>query len=147
MPDRFDLTYQGDDNADHRPVMIHRALLGSMERFIGILIEHHAGRFPTWLAPVQAAILPVADRHNSYAAGVAARLAAAGVRCQVDDRSESVGKKIHDAEVAKHPYMLIVGDREQADDAVSVRSHADGDLGPASIDDFAARVKREVSGE
>src|SRR3954449_5493293 len=94
MPERFELTYQGEDNAEHRPVMIHRALLGSMERFIGILIEHHAGRFPTWLAPVQAAILPVADRHNGYAAEVAARLGAAGGRCRVDDRPESVGQKI-----------------------------------------------------
>jgi threonyl-tRNA synthetase len=145
MPERFDLTYQGEDNADHRPVMIHRALLGSMERFVGILVEHHAGRFPTWLAPVQVAVLPVADRHNAYAAEVAGVLAAAGVRCRVDDRSESVGKKIHDAEVAKLPYMLVVGDREQSDQAVSVRSHAEGDLGTEAIDDFAARVDREVS--
>src|SRR3954447_10470750 len=145
MPERFELTYQGEDNAEHRPVMIHRALLGSMERFIGILIEHHAGRFPTWLAPVQAAILPVADRHNGYAAEVAARLGAAGVRCRVDDRSESVGKKIHDAEVAKHPYMLVVGDREESDGAVAVRSHGEGDIGTESIGGFAARIDREVS--
>ena len=145
MPERFDLSYQGDDNADHRPVMIHRALLGSLERFVGILIEHHAGRFPTWLAPVQAAILPVADRHNDYALHVAARLAEAGVRCRVDDRSESVGKKIHDAEVAKHPYMLVVGDREQSADAVSVRSHDEGDLGTESVEELAARIEREVS--
>jgi threonyl-tRNA synthetase len=147
MPERFDLTYQGDDNADHRPVMIHRALLGSLERFVGILVEHYAGRFPTWLAPVQAAILPVADRHNDYAADIDARLKAAGVRCRVDDRSESVGKKIHDAEVAKHPYMLVVGDREQSDGAVSVRSHADGDLGTESVEEFAARIDREVSAQ
>src|SRR3954466_9998987 len=145
MPDRFDLGYQGEDNADHRPVMIHRALLGSMERFIGILIEHYAGRFPVWLAPVQVTILPVADRHNGYAAEVAARLGAAGVRCRVDDRSESVGKKIHDAEVAKHPYMLVVGDREESDGAVAVRSHGEGDIGTESIGGFAARIDREVS--
>ncbi len=145
MPERFDLAYQGEDNAEHRPVMIHRALLGSMERFIGILIEHYAGRFPTWLAPVQAAILPVADRHNAFAADVAARLKATGVRCRIDERSESVGKKIHDAEVAKHPYMLVVGDREEADGAVAVRSHADGDLGTEPVEAFAARVDREVS--
>jgi len=145
MPERFDLTYQGDDNADHRPVMIHRALLGAMERFAGILIEHHAGRFPTWLAPVQAAVLPVADRHSGYATDVAERLREGGVRCRVDDRSESVGKKIHDAEVAKLPYMLVVGDREQADDAVSVRSHVEGDLGAESVENFAARVQREAS--
>ncbi len=146
MPERFDLVYQGEDNADHRPVMIHRALLGSMERFIGILIEHHAGRFPTWLAPVQATILPVADRHNGYAAQVASRLRDAGVRCTVDERSESVGKKIHDAEVGKYPYMLVVGDREESEGAVSVRSHAEGDVGAESIDAFAARIEREVSG-
>ncbi len=115
-----------------------------MERFVGILIEHYAGRFPIWLAPVQAAVLPVADRHNDYAAEVAARLRGSGVRCRVDERSESVGKKIHDAEVAKHPYMLVVGDREQADGAVSVRSHAEGDLGTESVEDFAARIRREV---
>jgi threonyl-tRNA synthetase len=145
MPERFDLTYQGDDNTDHRPVMIHRALLGALERFVGILIEHHAGRFPTWLAPVQAAILPVADRHNGYAADVAERLKEGGVRCRVDDRSESVGKKIHDAEVAKLPYMLVAGDRERADGAVSVRSHAEGDLGTESVEDFVARIRREAS--
>src|SRR5205823_2627906 len=111
MPERFDLAYTGADNAEHRPVMIHRALLGSMERFAGILIEHYGGRFPVWLAPVQTVILPVADRHNDYAAEVAARLREAGVRCETDDRSESVAKKIHDAEVAKHPYMMVVGDR------------------------------------
>jgi threonyl-tRNA synthetase len=146
MPERFDLVYQGEDNADHRPVMIHRALLGSMERFIGILIEHHAGRFPTWLAPVQATILPVADRHNGYAAQVASRLRDAGVRCTVDERSESVGKKIHDAEVGKYPYMLVVGDREESEGAISVRSHAEGDGGAEPIDAFAARIEREVSG-
>jgi len=145
MPDRFDLTYQGEDNAEHRPVMIHRALLGSLERFVGILIEHYAGRFPTWLAPVQAAILPVADRHNSYAAEVAGRLREGDVRCRVDDRSESVGKKIRDAEVSKAPYMLVVGDREESDGAVSVRSHTEGDLGVEPVADFAARVNREVS--
>jgi len=145
MPDRFDLTYQGEDNAEHRPVMIHRALLGSLERFVGILIEHYAGRFPTWLAPVQAAILPVADRHNSYAAEVAGRLREGDVRCRVDDRSESVGKKIRDAEVSKAPYMLVVGDREESDGAVSVRSHTEGDLGAEPVADFAARVNREVS--
>jgi threonyl-tRNA synthetase len=129
MPERFELTYTGADNSPHRPVMIHRALLGSMERFAGILIEHHAGRFPLWLAPLQAAILPVADRHNEYAGQVAARLREAGIRSRVDARSESVGKKIRDSELAKAPYMLVVGDREQSGDAASVRSHAQGDLG------------------
>jgi threonyl-tRNA synthetase len=140
FPERFDLTYQGADNAEHRPVMIHRALLGSMERFVGILIEHHAGRFPVWLAPVQAVVLPVADRHVDYAAELAAQLGAAEVRCGVDARSESVGKKIHDAEVGKYPYMLVVGDREREAGTASVRSHEEGDLGQMSAGDFAALV-------
>jgi threonyl-tRNA synthetase len=144
MPERFELSYQGADNAEHRPVMIHRALLGSMERFAGILIEHYGGRFPVWLAPVQAGILPVADRHVEYAREVAARLGESGVRTSVDERSESVGKKIRDAEVAKHPYMLVVGDREAEVGAVSVRSHADGDLGQMSIAELAARVEGET---
>ena len=146
MPERFDLTYQGADNAEHRPVMIHRALLGSMERFAGILIEHHAGRFPVWLAPVQATILPVADRHLGYAREVAAKLREAALRVRIDERSESVGKKIHDAEVAKLPYMLVVGDRELEAGQVSVRSHDEGDLGTMSPDEFAALVERAVSG-
>jgi threonyl-tRNA synthetase len=146
MPERFDLSYQGADNEEHRPVMIHRALLGSMERFVGILTEHHGGRFPVWLAPVQAAILPVADRHAELAAEVAAKLGERGVRCRVDERSESVGKKIHDAEVGKYPYMLVIGDREQERDEVSVRSHAEGDLGAMSVNEFIARVESEASG-
>src|SRR5215211_498840 len=145
MPERFELSYQGADNEEHRPVMIHRALLGSMERFAGILIEHHGGRFPVWLAPVQAAILPVADRHNEYAAEVARRLAEAGIRERVDARSQSVGKKIHDAEVARVPYMLVVGDREAEAGAVSVRSHADQAVGGESVADFVARIERETS--
>jgi threonyl-tRNA synthetase len=145
MPERFELSYRGEDNAEHPPVMIHRALLGSMERFAGILIEHHGGRFPTWLAPVQAIVLPVADRHNAYAGDVAERLRDAGVRCRVDERSESVGKKIRDAEVGKYPYMLVVGDREQEAGQVSVRSHDEGDLGAMSGEDFQARVEREIS--
>ncbi len=140
MPERFDLTYQGADNADHRPVMIHRALLGSMERFVGILIEHYAGRFPVWLAPVQATVLPVADRHLERAQQVAAELAEAGVRVTVDGRSESVGKKIRDAELAKVPYMLVVGDREHADGTVAARSHDGGDLGAMKPDTLAERI-------
>ncbi len=144
FPDRFDLIYQGADNAEHRPVMIHRALLGSMERFVGILIEHHGGRFPVWLAPTQAAILPVADRHLDYAREVEARLSQAGVRVRVDDRSESVGKKVHDAEVAKLPYMLVVGDREQEAGVVSVRSHGEGDLGQMTVEELADRITAET---
>jgi threonyl-tRNA synthetase len=143
MPERFDLTYQGADNADHRPVMIHRALLGSMERFIGILIEHYAGRFPVWLAPVQATVLPVADRHLGYAESVASALGEAGVRVRVDDRSESVGRKIRDAELAKVPYMLVVGDREQADGTVAARSHDARELGAVTPGTLAAQIAQE----
>ncbi|HSS41219.1 MAG TPA: threonine--tRNA ligase [Solirubrobacterales bacterium] len=145
MPERFELYYTGADDAAHRPVMIHRALLGSMERFAGILIEHYAGRFPTWLAPVQAIVLPISDRHNDYARSAFEQLRELGVRVAVDDRSESVGKKIRDAEtVGRYPYMLVVGDREAENGAVSVRSHADGDLGEMVLADFAARVEAEV---
>jgi threonyl-tRNA synthetase len=143
MPERFDLSYVGADDAAHRPVMIHRALLGSMERFAGILIEHYAGRFPVWLAPVQAIVLPVSDRHNEYAESLAAELREAGVRIEVDVRSESVGKKIRDAELGRFPYMLVVGDREQEAGGVAVRSHGDGELGPMPVADFAARVGAE----
>jgi threonyl-tRNA synthetase len=124
-------------------VMIHRALLGSMERFAGILIEHYAGRFPTWLAPVQAIVLPVSDRHNEYAEGVVAALGEAGVRVAVDERSESVGRKIRDAELGRYPYMLVVGDRERDAGAVAVRSHEEGELGAMAVGDFAERVSAQ----
>ena len=140
MPGRFELTYKGADNAEHQPVMIHRALLGSMERFIGILIEHYGGRFPDWLAPTQAAVLPVADRHLDAAQAHVDELRALDVRVRVDARSESVGKKIRDAELAKVPYMLVFGDREAEDGVASVRSHADGDLGKLSAAALAARI-------
>jgi threonyl-tRNA synthetase len=140
MPARFGLAYSGADNAEHQPVMIHRALMGSYERFIGILLEHVAGELPLWLAPVQAIVLPIADRHLEYAASVHGRLGAAGVRVELDDRSESVARKIRDAELRKVHYMLIVGDREQEDDRVAVREHRAGDTGSEPIDAFAERV-------
>jgi threonyl-tRNA synthetase len=143
MPERFDLTYTGADDAPHRPVMIHRALLGSMERFAGILIEHYAGRFPVWLAPIQATVLPVADRHNEYAERVEVELREAGVRVASDLRSESVGKKIRDAELGRYPYMLVVGDREQEAGAVAVRAHEEGELGAMPIAEFSERVRGE----
>ncbi|HEX3608751.1 MAG TPA: threonine--tRNA ligase [Solirubrobacterales bacterium] len=143
MPERFELSYVGADDAAHRPVMIHRALLGSMERFAGILIEHYAGRFPVWLAPLQAIVLPVSDKHNEYAAGVAAELRESGVRLEVDERSESVGRKIRDAELGRYPYMLVVGDRELEAGAVAVRSHSDGELGAMAAAELAARVRAE----
>ena len=144
MPERFDLTYQGADNAEHRPVMIHRALLGSMERFAGILIEHHGGRFPAWLAPVQALVLPVADRHLDYAREVAgASCARRACASRVDERSESVGRKIRDAELAKVPYMLVRRrPRGEAGGAVAVRSHEEGDLGAMSAGELAAAIER-----
>jgi threonyl-tRNA synthetase len=145
MPERFELTYTGADNAEHRPVMIHRALMGSFERFIGILIEHYAGEFPLWLAPVQAAVLPIADRHLDYARETAARLTEAGLRVEVDERSESIGKKIREAEVLKVPYMLVVGDQEQEAGAVAVRRHREGDQGAEPVADFARRAQDEIA--
>ncbi|HYH52522.1 MAG TPA: threonine--tRNA ligase [Solirubrobacterales bacterium] len=146
MPERFDLYYTGADDAAHRPVMIHRALLGSMERFVGILIEHHAGRFPVWLAPVQAVVLPISDRHNDYGHRAFEQLRELGVRVAIDDRSESIGKKIRDAStIGLYPYMLVVGDREEENEAVSVRSRAEGDLGEMPLPDFAARIETEAA--
>jgi threonyl-tRNA synthetase len=144
MPERFELTYMGADNQEHRPVMIHRALMGAFERFIGILIEHYGGEFPLWLAPVQTRVLPIADRHVEYAREVAERLVAAGIRAEVDDRTESVGKKIRDGELKKVPYMLVVGDEEQAEGVVAVRKHREGDLGKRSISDFAASLSAAI---
>jgi threonyl-tRNA synthetase len=146
MPERFDLYYTGADDAAHRPVMIHRALLGSMERFAGILIEHYAGRFPTWLAPVQSIVLPISDRHNDYGRRAFEQLRELDVRVALDDRSESVGKKIRDAStIGRYPYMLVVGDREEENGAVAVRSHAEGDLGEMSLAEFAARIEVEAA--
>jgi len=126
MPARFELAYTGADNAEHRPVMIHRALFGSYERFIGIMIEHYGGEFPLWLAPVQAIVLPISDRLGEYAGGVRERLRIAGLRVELDDRGESVGRKIRDAELRKIPNMLVVGDREAASDTVSLRRRGTG---------------------
>jgi threonyl-tRNA synthetase len=145
MPDRFDLHYTGADDAEHQPVMIHRALFGSFERFIGILIEHYAGEFPVWLAPVQAIVLPIADRHAEYAASVAERLRASGARAELDDRSESLGRRIRDAEVRKIPYILVAGDREVEAGQVALREHRKGDEGAVGVDEFADRLARETA--
>jgi threonyl-tRNA synthetase len=144
MPDRFGITYTGADNAEHPPVMIHRALFGSFERLIGILIEHYAGEFPVWLAPVQAVVLTISDRHDEYGAAVAERLRDEGIRVELDDRTESVGRKIREAELRKIPYMLVVGDREQAADEVSLREHGRGDAGSVAVSEFIDRVRREI---
>jgi threonyl-tRNA synthetase len=134
-PERFDLTYTGADNQEHRPVMIHRALMGSYERFIGILLEHFAGELPLWLTPVQATVLPIADRHIPYAESVRDRLRGAGLRTELDERTESVSRKIRDAELRKIPYLLVVGDREQEADEVSLRQHGTGDRGAAPVEE------------
>ena len=144
LPERFDVTYIGEDNQEHRPIMIHRALLGSLERFIGCLIEHYAGAFPLWLAPVQAVVLPIADRHMDYAGQVAARLTQDGIRVELDYSRESVGKKIRNAELDKVPYMLVVGDKEEDAGTVAVRSYAEGDLGVRPVDELAADLVRQV---
>jgi threonyl-tRNA synthetase len=144
LPERFDLEYTGADNAQHRPVMIHRALFGSFERFIGVLLEHTNGELPVWLTPVQAIVLPIADRHAEAATAAAAQLREAGVRVEVDERTESVGRKIRDAELQKIPYMLVVGDREAEDGTVSVRRHREGDEGTVSVAEFAERVAGEL---
>ncbi len=144
VPERFDLTYVGADNTEHRPVVIHRAIFGSIERFIAILIEHFAGAFPLWLAPVQAAVLPIADRHVEYAREVGRALEAAGLRMVVDDRQEKVNYKIREAQLQKIPYMLVVGDREAADRAVAVRRRAGGDQGARSLDEVLTDLLAEV---
>jgi threonyl-tRNA synthetase len=140
MPARFELTYTGADNQEHTPVMIHRAMFGSYERFIGIMIEHYAGVLPLWLAPVQAIVLPVSDRFNAYAKQVRDTLQADEARAECDERSESVGRKIREAEMRKIPYMLVVGEREEQERTVSVREHRGGDLGAMSVEQFAERL-------
>jgi threonyl-tRNA synthetase len=136
LPERFELEYTGADGEKHRPVMIHRAPFGSMERFIGILIEHFNGAFPVWLAPVQAVMIPITDRHNNYALEVAARLKAAGMRVQVDDSGNRMGAKIREAQLQKIPYMLVVGDREMEAEAVAVRTREEEDRGAMPVSEF-----------
>lgn len=144
MPERFELEYVGEDGEKHRPIMIHRALLGSIERFIGVITEHFAGAFPTWLHPVQVKLLPVTDRAADYAKEIAAKLSAQGFRVEVDGRNEKIGKKIREAQLDKIPYMLVVGDRDMEAGTVSVRHRAEGDLGAMSLEDFAAMLHQVV---
>jgi len=144
LPERFDLKYIGADNAEHRPLMIHRACMGTFERFIGILTEHFAGEFPLWLTPVQAIVLPISDRHVPAAEIAQAALRRGGVRSEVDDRTESMGRKIRDGELRKIPYMLIIGDREAEEGTVSVRRHREGDLGAQALDEFVERIREDV---
>jgi len=144
MPQRFGLKYVGSDNAEHCPVVIHRAIFGSFERFIALLIEHYAGAFPLWLAPLQARVLPIADRHADYGRQVVARLEAAGLRAELDERQEKIGYKIREAQLQKIPYMLVIGDREAAEGTVAVRTRTGGDQGAQPVDAFIASARDEV---
>jgi len=144
LPQRFRLKYIGADNTEHAPVVIHRAIFGSFERFIALLLEHYAGAFPIWFAPVQVVVLPIADRHQAYAAEVRQRLQHAGLQAELDDRQEKIGYKIREAQLQKVPFMLVVGDREMTDGTVSVRSRAAGDQGPSTVDAFIGAALEEV---
>ncbi len=144
LPERFQLEYIGEDNKPHRPVMVHRALFGSIERFFGVLIEHYAGAFPMWLAPVQIAVLPITDRINDYAEKVAQELRAAGLRVEVNVRNDKIGAKIRDAQLQKVPFMLVLGDREMEEGKVAVRERTQGDIGAMSIDEFKQLATRLV---
>jgi threonyl-tRNA synthetase len=145
LPERFELEYIGSDNQKHRPIMIHRAPFGSMERFVAVLIEHTSGNFPLWLTPNQAIILPISDKYQQYAEEVQKRLSEMDIRLTIDDRSEKTGKKIRDAELQKIPYMLIVGEKEMNEQSVSVRQHGKGDLGSMSIDDFGKLINDKIA--
>ena len=144
LPQRFELEYVGADGEKHRPIMIHRVVFGSIERFIGILIEHFAGAFPTWLAPVQVKVLPISDKYMDYAQNVLNKLTEAGIRAEVDTRAEKIGYKIREAQTAKIPYMLVVGQKEEEENTVSVRSRAAGDEGARSLDMFIADILKEI---
>ena len=136
LPERFELEYTGADGEKHRPVMIHRVVLGSIERFIGVITEHFAGAFPIWLAPVQVKILPIADRHHDVCLELQKKLDACGIRCEVDLRSEKLGYKLREAQLMKIPYMLVVGDKEAENGTVSVRRRGEGDIGTKSVNEF-----------
>lgn len=144
LPERFELEYTGADGAKHRPIMIHRVVFGSIERFIGILTEHFAGAFPTWLAPVQVKLLPIADRHFGYLDAVKERLERHGIRCEIDDRSEKIGFKIRAAQLEKVPYMLVAGDKDIENNTVSVRARKGGEQGACSLDDFVEQIEKEI---
>jgi threonyl-tRNA synthetase len=145
LPERFELEYKGSDNATHRPVMIHRAPFGSMERFVAVLLEHCGGNFPLWLTPEQVKILPVSDKYNEYAKELAQFLEISDIRASVDERNEKIGRKIRDAEVTKIPYMLIVGEKEMESGSLSVRRHGQGDLGTLTKEEFVQLIENEIS--
>ena len=144
LPERFDLTYVGKDGAEHRPVVIHRAILGSSDRFISFLLEETKGNLPTWLAPTQVKVLPIADAHVEYANKVKQELLKEGIRVEVDDREEKIGYKIREAQLSKTPYMLIVGDKEKEANAVGVRSRKEGDIGAQKLEEFISNIKEEI---
>ena len=144
LAERFDLTFIGEGGKEARPYMVHRALLGSLERFLGILIEHYGGAFPVWLSPVQAILIPITDRHVEYARHVEVQLRAAGLRTEVDSRRERMQAKIRDAQLQKVPYMLVVGDREMEAGAVAVRLRTEEDLGARSVEDFIAMAQEAI---
>jgi threonyl-tRNA synthetase len=147
LPARFELEYVGEDGERHQPVMVHRALFGSVERFFGVLIEHYAGAFPLWLAPVQVGLVPISERHHAYAKKVEAELKAAGLRVEVDDRNEKMNGKIRDFANQKTPYILVFGDKEEAAGAVSVRTRAKGDQGSVPLSEFVAKCKGLVASQ
>jgi threonyl-tRNA synthetase len=144
LPERFDMEYMGEDNQRHRPVMIHRAILGSIERFSGVLIEHYAGAFPLWLAPVQVRVIPIASRHEGYAGKVADRLGEAGLRAEVDDSRETLNKKVRAAQLEKVPYVLVVGDKEEQAGSVAVRDRAGTEKRGVPLDEFVERAVGEA---
>ena len=144
MPERFDLTYIGSDGERHRPAMLHRVILGAMERFIGVLIEHYGGAFPVWLAPVQAILLTVTERHVPYAEGVCRRLLEKGIRVERDFRNEKLGFKIREAQLQKIPYMLVIGDKEEKEGTVSPRKRSGESMKPMGVEAFIAQVESEV---
>ncbi|HDQ93411.1 MAG TPA: threonine--tRNA ligase, partial [Synergistetes bacterium] len=143
MPEKFDMTYIGPDGKEHRPVMLHRTVLGSLERFLGILIEHYAGAFPFWLAPVQVRVIPVKEEHGDYAASIENQIRMAGYRVEKDTRDEKLGKKIRDAQLEKVPFMLVLGGREVENGTLSVRERSGGDLGSMSVEDFFSLLKKQ----
>jgi threonyl-tRNA synthetase len=145
LPERFDLSYIGEDGKEHRPYMVHRALLGSMERFFGVLIEHYGGAFPVWLSPKQVMLIPIADRHNDYAHEVAAKLKKAGLRVNVDDSSDRMNAKIRNAQKQKYPYMLVIGDREMEEGQVALRRRSGENPGAMSVDAFLALALDEIA--
>ena len=140
----MNLEYTGADGEKHRPIMIHRVVFGSIERFIGILIEHFAGAFPTWLAPVQVKVLPISDKYMEYGNKVLDALNEAGIRAEIDTRAEKIGYKIREAQMKKIPYMLVVGAKEEEEGKVSVRSRSEGDEGQSTLDEFIAKIEKEI---